>query len=74
MDKDLIDRDEVFSKLINLYRYAKGEARIAYRNAIDLVLDMPSATSSGENSAYEEFIKEINDEPLVDIEGMIENG
>lgn len=42
MNKDLIDRDVLFEKVTQLYRYSKGEVRIAYRDLLDFILDMES--------------------------------
>ena len=42
MNKDLIDRDALFEKVTNMYRYAKGEERIAYRNVLDVILNVES--------------------------------
>lgn len=41
---EVIDRDAVFEKLTAEYRYAKGDARTAYRKAIDIVLDAEEIT------------------------------
>lgn len=42
MGKDLVDRDVLFEKVTQLYRYSKGEVRIAYRDLLDFILDMES--------------------------------
>ena len=42
MNKDLIDRDVLFEKVTKMYRYAKGEKRVAYRDVLDVILDVES--------------------------------
>ena len=40
---DLIERNKIFEKVTELYRYSKGDMHIAYRELLDYILDMPVA-------------------------------
>ena len=40
---DLIERNKIFEKITELYRYSKGDMHIAYRELLDYILDMPTA-------------------------------
>ena len=40
---DLIERNIIFEKVTELYRYSKGDMHIAYRELLDYILDMPAA-------------------------------
>lgn len=40
---DLIERNKIFEKVTDLYRYSNGDMHIAYRELLDYILDMPSA-------------------------------
>ncbi|WP_303834678.1 hypothetical protein [Ruminococcus flavefaciens] len=40
---DLIERNKIFEKVTELYRYSKGDMHIAYRELLDCILDMPAA-------------------------------
>ena len=40
---DLIERNKIFEKVTELYRYSKGDMHIAYRELLDYILDMPAA-------------------------------
>lgn len=40
---DLIERNKIFEKVTELYRYSKGDMHIAYRELLDYILDMPTA-------------------------------
>jgi hypothetical protein len=37
---ELIDKEQIFSKVTNLYKNAKGEKRTAYRNVLDIICDL----------------------------------
>ena len=39
---DLIDRDKIFEKVTELYRYSRGDVHIAYRELLTYILDMPT--------------------------------
>lgn len=39
---DLIDRNSLFEKVTNLYRYSTGDVHVAYRNLLDIILDEPT--------------------------------
>ena len=39
---DLIERNKIFEKVTELYRYSKGDMHIAYRELLDYILDMPA--------------------------------
>ena len=39
---NLIDRNTLFEKVTNLYRYSTGDAHVAYRNLLDIILDEPT--------------------------------
>lgn len=58
MNKDLIDRDVLFEKVTQLYRYSKGEVRIAYRDLLDFILDMESESVDSCDSDDEEDYNE----------------
>ena len=40
---DLIERNKIFEKVTELYRYSNGDMHIAYRKLLDYILDMPAA-------------------------------
>ena len=40
---DLIERNKIFEKVTELYRYSKGDMHIAYRELLDFILDMSAA-------------------------------
>lgn len=42
-ENDLIERNKIFEKVTELYRYSKGDMHIAYRELLDYILDMPTA-------------------------------
>lgn len=45
---DLIDRDTLFEKVTYLYRCSTGDAHLAYRNVLDLILDEPTVVVQDE--------------------------
>ena len=58
MNKDLIDRDALFEKVTKMYRYAKGIERTAYRDVLDVILDMESESVDSCDSDDEEDYSE----------------
>lgn len=60
---DLIDRNTLFEKVTNLYRYSTGDAHVAYRNLLDIILDEPTVDVQDE---LKTIIKRIYTETTTD--------
>lgn len=65
---DLIDRNTLFEKVTNLYRYSTGDAHVAYRNLLDIILDIPAVDvqSIDETEELKAIIKRIYTETTTD--------
>lgn len=65
---DLIDRNTLFEKVTELYRYSTGDVHVAYRNLLDFILDMPTADvqSINETEELKAIIKRIYTETTTD--------
>lgn len=60
---DLIDRNTLFEKVTNLYRYSTGDAHVTYRNLLDIILDEPTVDVQDE---LKTIIKRIYTETTTD--------
>ena len=61
-EKNYIDDDFLLSKVIEKYKYSKGEARKAYRDVIDMICAAPAADVEEAKHGYWKMCYYPNDE------------